>query len=174
MADIKQPDSPSERSAADQAREQVQTYGRQARERATNMIEQRKGDAAEWLAGFAQTMRDTGQSLREQDQPTPGQYTQRAADQVDQLADYLRTHDVDRIRGDAESYARAHPAAVLGGALVVGLLAARFLRSSSPGGAEGGGGGAEASDSMPAESDASTQEPREPYPDIANRGGIPS
>ena len=120
MADIKQgPGEPGEQ-------------GHDIQQRAIDMLEQQKGQLAIWLDDVAQSVRHASHSLREQDQPTPGRYSEQAADRIEQLAGYIRKKPVHEMRQDAETYAREHPAIVLGSALVVGVLAGRFLRSSSP------------------------------------------
>ncbi|MBA3258913.1 MAG: hypothetical protein H0T68_05525, partial [Gemmatimonadales bacterium] len=52
------------------------------------------------------------------------------ADQVDQVAAYLREADFQRLARDVESLARRQPAIVFGAAFAIGLLGARFLKSS--------------------------------------------
>jgi hypothetical protein len=49
---------------------------------------------------------------------------------VDQVANYLRDKDARAMRTDLENLARRQPALVLGGALILGLMGARFLKSS--------------------------------------------
>ena len=159
MADIKQ--GPGD------AGEQAAGYGREIQQRAIEMLEQRKGQLVGWLEEFAQTMRATGQSLREQDQAAPGRYSDQAADRLEQLAGYVRRQPVQQIRQDAEAYAREHPAMVLGGALIVGMLAGRFLRSGSPHQEPAPGASPDVASQSPAETTT-------PSTDIASRGGIAS
>jgi hypothetical protein len=49
---------------------------------------------------------------------------------MDQVASYLWSKDARAMRADLEALARRQPAIVLGGALVLGLIGARFLKSS--------------------------------------------
>ena len=58
-------------------------------------------------------------------------YVDQAADQVERLSEYVRERDVVQIAGDVEKFARREPALFLGGAFVLGLCAARFLKSSA-------------------------------------------
>jgi hypothetical protein len=48
------------------------------------------------------------------------------------VAEYLREADGGRMARDLESLARRQPALVFGGAFALGLIAARFLKSSAP------------------------------------------
>jgi hypothetical protein len=59
-----------------------------------------------------------------------GDYVSSAADQIDRLSRYVRSTKVDDMLGGVERFAREQPAAFVGGAFMVGLLAARFLKSS--------------------------------------------
>jgi hypothetical protein len=115
----------------DQARQTTGQAMDQARESAFTMLNQQKGRAAEGLGSVASALRQTGETLEEQDQGMLGQYAQRAADQVEQIADQLRNRDVDEILYEVEGFARREPEIFLGGAVLLGLLAARFLKSSN-------------------------------------------
>ena len=56
--------------------------------------------------------------------------TDTVARQVEQVADYLRNKDARAMRQDLENLARRQPALLIGSALVLGLIGARFLKSS--------------------------------------------
>jgi hypothetical protein len=55
-----------------------------------------------------------------------------AVDQIERFAGYLRNRDVGQMVDDVERFARRQPGLFLGSAFTIGLLAARFLKSSSP------------------------------------------
>jgi hypothetical protein len=90
------------------------------------------------LSSVAQALRQTAQNLQGQNQAAVGGVANQAADRVDQVAGYLRERDVSQLVGEFEGYARRSPGLVLGGAFALGLLAARFVKSSSP--SRGGAG----------------------------------
>jgi hypothetical protein len=56
-----------------------------------------------------------------------------AAHQVEQFSRTLKERDVEQLYGEAEAFARRQPGVFLGGAVVLGFLAARFLKSSAQG-----------------------------------------
>ena len=56
-----------------------------------------------------------------------------AAGQVEEFARTLQDRSVGELLQEAQRYARREPALFLGGAMVLGLFGARFLKSSSPG-----------------------------------------
>lgn len=123
------------RQKGEQAVEQVkQATGdavSQARESTRAMLDGQKGRAAEGLGSVAAALRVTGQQLSEQDQGPFGQYAERAAEKVDAIASQLRDKSVDELMYEAERFARREPELFLGGAVVLGLLAARFLKASN-------------------------------------------
>lgn len=115
---------------ADQAQEKVGQVADQAKQQATSRLESGREGAVDGLGSVAQAIRQTGQGLREQDQGTIGQYADQAAEQVERLASYLRQHDVGQLIDETERFARRRPGLFLGGGVALGLLVARFLKSS--------------------------------------------
>lgn len=115
----------------DQAQEEARKLAEQAQQKAKSAMETRKGQAASGLSNLGQAFRQTGNQLREQDQTGIAQYTERVAGQVDRFAGYLEGHSVDEILNDVENFARRQPELFIGGAVALGLLTARFLKSSN-------------------------------------------
>jgi len=114
----------------DQAQEKVGQVAEQAKQQATSRVESQKERAVDSLGSVAQAIRQTGQELRQQDQVAIGQYADKAAEQVERLASYLRRHDVGELIEETERFARRRPGLFLGGGFALGLVAARFLKSS--------------------------------------------
>ncbi len=126
------------REAAQKARHQASRLGEQAWWQAKSQVGTRQQRAAQQLDSVAQALRHTGQQLREQDNASFGEYADRAAEQVERVSGYLREKDPDQLISEAENLARRQPALFLGGAFALGLLGARFLKSSAQdGGSEG-------------------------------------
>lgn len=88
---------------------------------------------SEGLTGIAQAMSAVGRQLREQNQQLLAGYADQAAGQAKQAAGYLQGKDVEQLLTEAERFARQKPLVFVGGAFTLGLLAARFLRSSASG-----------------------------------------
>ena len=103
----------------------------QVKERATAQLSTQKDRATDGLGSFAQAVRQTTGKLREEQQDTVAQYVEKAADQIERLSNSLRDKDVSELLQDAQRFARRQPALFIGGSFAVGLLAARFLKSSS-------------------------------------------
>ena len=118
---------------ADQAKQTVAHVAGQAREQVRSRADAQLDRAAQGLDAMAQALRQTGQQLREQNQNgLAPQAVDVAADQVERLASYLHSHDVGQLVSQVEDVARRQPALFLGGAFALGLLGARFLKSSVP------------------------------------------
>lgn len=100
-----------------------------ARVQAQNFVEQRKGDAAHSVNDLARTLRNSGRDLG--DKPNIRAFFDSAADGLEQLGTSIESRSFGQLYGEAESFARRAPVAVAVGTFVVGLLAARFIKSSS-------------------------------------------
>ncbi|MDP9314533.1 MAG: hypothetical protein M3R24_27255 [Chloroflexota bacterium] len=124
--------------AAHTAEQKASQAMHKAEQKAGPMIDQAKHQAAsqkqhatQRLDGMAQAIRHASDELREQDQSTMAQYTDKAAQQIEQFAAHLRGKSVSELMSEAERYARRDPMIFVGSALLLGLLGARFLKSSS-------------------------------------------
>jgi glucan phosphorylase len=115
----------------DEVKSQAVEITEEAKVQAKSVIEDRKEIAARELGGVAEAFRQTGSSLREQDQAMFAQYSNRVADQVERVSSYLEDHNLDDMIHDSEDFARRQPELFIGGAFTLGLLAARFLKSSA-------------------------------------------
>lgn len=121
------------REVKDQVVGQAKTSLQQARDRASSSLGESKTQFADQISAVAGALRRTTEHLRSEDQPRIAGLTDSVARQADQVADYLRTKDAAAMKNDLENLARRQPALMLGGALVLGLIGARFLKSSERG-----------------------------------------
>jgi hypothetical protein len=101
------------------------------RERASAQLTTQKERATDGLGTIAQVVRRSTQQLRDQQHDTVAQYIEQAADQLERLSTRLKEKNVSELLNDAQRLARRQPALFIGGAFVLGLLGARFLKSSS-------------------------------------------
>jgi ElaB/YqjD/DUF883 family membrane-anchored ribosome-binding protein len=101
------------------------------RDRASSQISDQKDRATDSLTRLAQAVRQSTQSLRDNQQGAVAQYVDRAADRIEQFSTTLRERDLNDLMRDAERFARRQPAVFIGAAFAAGVLAARFLKSSS-------------------------------------------
>jgi hypothetical protein len=73
--------------------------------------------------------------------PKVNDYLGRAASQIEGLSGYLQKKSLTDMVGDVERLARREPVLFTGGALLLGLLGGRFLRSSQASGSGSPGNG---------------------------------
>lgn len=118
------------REVKNQVVDQAKNTFQQARDRAGSSLGESKGQFADQFGTIANALRRTTEHLRSEDQQRIAGVTDTIARQVDQVANYLRNKDAGAMRRDLENLARRQPALMLGGALVLGLIGARFLKSS--------------------------------------------
>ena len=100
------------------------------RDSATSQLSSQKDRATDGLGSLARAVRQSTQSLRDNQQDTVAQYVEQAADRIEQFSSRLRDRDLGELMRDADRFARRQPAVFIGAAFVVGVLAARFLKSS--------------------------------------------
>ena len=101
------------------------------REQASTQLNTQKNKATDGLGSVAHAVRETTQRLRDDNHGTVARYAEQAADQIDRFSQGLKNKDVGELMSDAQRLARRQPALFVGGAFTLGLLGARFLKSSS-------------------------------------------
>jgi hypothetical protein len=105
---------------------------RDVRQRATEEVESRIADqkyrAADTLGSVAQSLRAASAQIPENEGVS--RYMAQAAKQVDNLASFLNNREVTELFDEVEDFARRQPAVFVGGAFALGVLGARFLKSS--------------------------------------------
>lgn len=116
---------------AEQAQEKAQETAEQAEGLVRDQIDQRSTEAGERLSGTASDLRSVGEELRNQGKETPAKLAQQAAERTERLGSYLSDSNSDKLLSDIEDFGRRQPMAVLAGGVVLGVVAARFLKASS-------------------------------------------
>jgi hypothetical protein len=101
------------------------------RDQATAQLNTQKNKATDGLGSVAHAVRDTTQRLRQENHDTVARYVEQAADQIERFSTRLKDRDVGELVNEAQRLARRQPALFVGGAFAVGLLGARFLKSSA-------------------------------------------
>lgn len=120
------------RQARDKVVDQAKSTFRDARDRAGSSLSDGRRQAADQIGGIGGALHRTSEQLRNEDQARFADVTDSVGRQIDRVADYLRNSDGRTITRDIESLARRQPALVFAGAFALGLVAARFLKSSDP------------------------------------------
>jgi len=113
-----------------QVKEKAGDLAEQARDQVKGNLSDQKKRTSRSLDRVAHALRQTGQNLSEENEPKFGEAAKKAADWVEDFAANLRDRDIDSMFRDVESFGRQRPAVFLGGAFVLGFLAARFMKAS--------------------------------------------
>ena len=127
MKDVK--NSASE--VLDQAKGKVSEAAGQVQQKAKSQLAERKDQVADGIDSVAAALRQTGQQLEGQVTGPVGKYVSKAASTLSNISNHVRQNDVDQLLHDVEGFARREPAIALGSAFAIGILAARFLKSSN-------------------------------------------
>ncbi len=122
------------KDAAGQAATQV--VG-QAKEKASSLLGEQKTNLAAGINTVADSIRQIGENLqggdggeKNQIAALAGKYGDSLAGQVEKISHYVEDKNFGELARDAEHFARRNPAVFVGGAFALGILAARFLKSS--------------------------------------------
>jgi len=100
------------------------------RETATTQLGRQKDRATEGIGSVVQAVRNSTQQLRSEQHDTAARFIEQAADQIERFSNQLKQKDVGQLLDDAQRVARRQPALFIGSAFALGLLSARFLKSS--------------------------------------------
>lgn len=109
-----------------------QTFAGRLRDKAGERLSTQKTRATDGIASVAQAIRQSTARLRDERHDSIAEYVDRGAEQLERLSGYLQQKDAAELWSDAQRFARRRPAVFIGSAFVAGLVAARFLKSSSP------------------------------------------
>lgn len=117
----------------DQAKQTVANVASSAKEGVQSQLEQRIDEAkevgVEKIETVSGALRSAGEQL-EGTGPLP-QLAEKAAAGIENLAHYIENKSIGDLFRGIESFARREPALFLGGAVALGVVAGRFLKSSS-------------------------------------------
>lgn len=97
---------------------------------AVSQLNTQKDRATDGIGSVAQAVRQSTQHLRDQQHDTIAQYVDQAAAQLERFSTALKEKNVADLLDEAQRFARRNPALFVGGAFAVGLLSARFFKSS--------------------------------------------
>lgn len=105
-------------------------------DKATAAIDEQKAGLTGGLTAVAETARRVSSTISDGDAQNriteyAGQYTETAAQKLEEAAHYFEQTDLRGIARDVETFARRNPAIFLGSAFALGVLAARFIKSGS-------------------------------------------
>ena len=107
----------------------------QAKEKATSVIGEQKATLASGINTVADSIRQVGENLsnssdNNQVAALASKYGETLAGQIEKFSSYIDEKELRELARDVEQFARRQPLLFVGGAFALGILAARFLKSS--------------------------------------------
>jgi len=118
---------------ADQVKQTVSSATDKAKQTAKSQASTQKDQAAQSLHTVSHAVNQAAQQLRQNNQTPIAQVAETAASNLNQFADHLSSRNIDDLIGEVEDFASRQPALFLSGAFLLGVLGARFLKSSRSG-----------------------------------------
>ncbi|HUG39195.1 MAG TPA: hypothetical protein VMM12_01855 [Longimicrobiales bacterium] len=118
---------------AEQGKEKAEELAHRAGDMARSRAEEEKDRVAGGIRTVADALRRGGEDLPE-DRQGYGRFVEAVADRADGVSRYLQDRDVDDLTRDVQRFAREHTPVFLSGAFALGMMGARFLKSSSESG----------------------------------------
>lgn len=123
------------RSFYDQAKETAGQAYEAVTDKAATKLDEQKSTLSGGLTTVADSVRQVSDNLGASKTDSglaeaAAKYTNTTAQKIEDVAGYFETHNVREMARDLEGFARRNPAIFLGAAFGLGLVAARFLKSS--------------------------------------------
>jgi hypothetical protein len=97
---------------------------------AAAQLSTQKDRATDGIGSVVEVVRQGTQHLREDQHETIARYVDDAVSQLERFSDRLKQRNVSELFDDAQQFARRNPGMFIGSAFALGLLGARFLKSS--------------------------------------------
>jgi len=125
------------RSLMDQAKETAGQAYDAVTEKAADKLDSQRTTLSGGLSAVADSVRQVSSNLNSSETESglaeaAAKYTDTAARKIENIAGYFENKDVRAMARDVESFARRNPAIFIGAAFGLGLVVARFLKSTPP------------------------------------------
>lgn len=120
--------------ALNQLKDDLTSYAKDkaeaARDQASGLIDERKSAAAEELADLSEALRGASEHLRNHSRSVIAGFAQTTADRIESVATAVRERDIVDLIDEAQRFARRQPEVFFAGAVALGFLFARAMRST--------------------------------------------
>lgn len=129
----------AENGGGQELKKQAGSAVEQVKEKAAGVLDEQKGKVTSGLSDVADSIRKVGENLGGAENEnaiaqTTARYSDLMARKIEGLSGYLENADIRDLGRDVQKFARQQPTLFVGGAFLLGILAARFLKTSSPDG----------------------------------------
>ena len=128
VASIAKTEAERARAAAENKLTEVKTRARSATE---TIVNEKKQRVAGQLGLVTEALTKTSEKLHQDQHGAIAQYTDLAAEKVEEFRRTIETKDIGDIVDDVQRFARRQPALVFGGLFLAGLATMRFMKASS-------------------------------------------
>ena len=142
--DMKEAASDAQDKVTSTVREQAAKIGEKAKTVASDAgrkiegaLNDQRATGADYLQNMAGLVHQTA-DVFEREVPQASRYIRQAADQIDTVAEAVRTKDLRDAVSDVQDFARRQPAIFFGGALLLGFAAVRMLKTNGRGPSQNG------------------------------------
>ncbi len=120
--------------AAREAKHETAAMAGEVKARLADTAEEQKGALTAMISDVAQAVQTAAGQLGEKHQDGAAEYARTIGSGLSSIARTLDHKSANDIVGDVTQFARTHPTAYLGGALLIGMALARFAKASEPSG----------------------------------------
>jgi hypothetical protein len=118
------------RSAIEQTEQKASQATERVAERAQSAFERTRSMVSDQVRSVASAIDRATDHLRQDDQSGLARRAEQVSRQAQKVSEYLNTRSAADLLSDLERVARERPTLFLGSAFLLGLLSARFLKSS--------------------------------------------
>ncbi len=130
VADAKEKGEELVSSAQEQISTKAQELGGEAKFQIREQLEQRSTETGEHVQSIGKVLHSSANQLRSEGNDMPAKVVEEVARRTDDLGNYLRSAQADRILDDIERFARRRPWVTAGVGVLAGFVASRFLKAS--------------------------------------------
>jgi ElaB/YqjD/DUF883 family membrane-anchored ribosome-binding protein len=123
--------------AGDYATRAASSLASEAQGKVSGLLQGQIEAGANYVSMMSETANSAARDLDDK-APELARLLRDVASRTDRFADNLRHRSADEMMDMAASYARENPRVFFGGAIAIGFLLSRFLKSSAPRGSYGG------------------------------------
>ena len=124
------------REQAAKVKDKAKTVAADTGKKIENALNEQRATGADYLQNMAGLVHQAA-DVFDREIPQASRYIHQAAQQIDTVADTVRTKNVRDAVYDVQDFARRQPAIFFGGALLLGFAAVRLFKTSSPGSQNG-------------------------------------
>lgn len=136
--DLKDAAAQAQETVTGTAREQAEKIGQKAKSigadagrKIESALNNQRASGAEYLANVADLVHQAA-DVFDREIPPASRYIHQAAEQIDTVAEAVRTKSLRDAAEDVQGFARSQPAIFFGGALLLGFAAVRLFKTTAP------------------------------------------